>query len=161
MMKGIFRLIIILSSVLFTTAFSCSKKQTIGEPYILYEVHGIVYGSYYKELDGAKKELVTAPIRGIKVISDSSSETAYTSNEGRFVVYGRSVPTETITIAFEDADGENNHGTYLRQTKHVTLRKLKEGGDRNYEGYLIATDVKVTLLRKEDTMDPDPNPDEL
>ena len=37
----------------------------IGEPYILYEVHGVVYGS--------------------------SSEVAYTSNEGRFVVYGRSV----------------------------------------------------------------------
>lgn len=84
-----------MSAVFFTTAFSCSKKPTIGEPYILYEVHGVVYGSYYKVLDGA----------------------------------------ETITLAFEDADGENNHGTYLRHTK------------------------SVTLLRKEDTLDP--NPDEL
>ena len=160
-MKGIFRLIIVLSAVFFTTAFSCSKKQTIGEPYILYEVHGIVYGSYYKELEGSNKELVTSPIKGIKVISDSSSEAAYTSNAGRFVVYGRSVPTETVTIAFEDVDGENNHGTFLRTTQRVTLHKKKDGGDRNYEGYWIATDVEVKLLRKEDTLDPNPNPDEL
>ena len=160
-MKVFFRLILVLSAVFFTTAFSCSKKKTIGEPYILYEVHGTVYGSYYKELESGNKELVTSPVKGVKVISDFSSEEAYTSSAGRFVVYGRGVPSETVTIAFEDVDGENNHGAFLGTTKRVTLRKMKDGGDRNYEGYWIATDVEVILFRKEDTLDPNPAPDEF
>ena len=160
-MKGFLKIAAILSVVFFTTAFSCSKKQTIGEPFILYEVHGVVYGSYFKEVEGGGKEYITVPLKGIKVTSDSSSEAAYTSEQGSFVVYGRSVPMEKVEIAFEDVDVENNHGLFLRTTQHVTLRKQKEGGDRNYEGYWIATDVKVTMLKKDDSLDVNPNPDEL
>jgi hypothetical protein len=160
-MRNAIKIMVVLSSVLFATAFSCSKKQTIGEPYILYEVHGTVYGSYYKDVEGGGKEYVTTPLKGIKVISDSSSEAAYTSAKGTFVVYGRSVPSETVTIAFEDEDVENNHGLFLRTTKRVTLRKQKEGGDRNYEGYWIATGVEVTMLKKDDSLDTDPDPDDL
>ena len=95
-MKGFLKIAAILSVVFFTTAFSCSKKQTIGEPFILYEVHGVVYGSYFKEVEGGGKEYITVPLKGIKVTSDSSSEAAYTSDQGNFVVYGRSVPMETV-----------------------------------------------------------------
>lgn len=160
-MKGFLKIAAVLSVVFFTTAFSCSKKQTIGEPFILYEVHGVVYGSYFKEVEGGGKEYITVPLKGIKVTSDSSSEAAYTSDQGNFVVYGRSVPMETVEIAFEDEDVENNHGLFLRTTKRVTLRKQKESGDRNYEGYWIATGVEVTMLKKDDSLDVNPNPDEL
>lgn len=158
-MRGFIKSIIILSSVFFLTAFSCSKKKTIGEPYILYEVHGTVYGSYFKESEGEDPVKVTVPLKGIKVTSDSSSEPAYTSAAGNFVVYGRSVPSSVVTIAFTDEDGENNHGLFQKLNKMVTLRQMKEGGDRNYEGYWIATNVEVTMLKKEDAMESDPNPD--
>ena len=160
-MRSFVKLIFVLSSVLLLTSFSCSKKKTIGEPYILYEVHGTVYGSYMKENENGVLEQVSVPLKGIKVTSDSSSEAAYTSKSGKFVVYGRSVPSEIVTIAFTDDDGENNHGLFLKSDKKVTLRQIKEGGDRNYEGYWIATDVEVTMLKKEDAMESDPNLDKF
>jgi hypothetical protein len=160
-MKVLFRLIVILSSVFCLTAFSCSKKKTIGEPYILYEIHGTVYGTYYVDdtstpEEGDKKR-VTSPLKGIRVVSDSSSEPAYTSNEGRFVVYGRSVPADVVTIAFEDQDGEGNHGTFMRKTQRNELRQKSAGGDRNYEGYWIATDVEVNMFLKNDNLESDPD----
>ena len=158
--KGFFRLLVILVSVLCLTAFSCSKKKTIGEPYILYEVHGKVIGTYYVDnTDTPKpgdKKRVTGPLKGIKVTSDSSSEPATTSENGLFVVYGRSVPSETVTIAFEDVDGDGNHGTFLTKTQMVTLRQRSPGGDRNYEGYWIATGVEVSMLLKDDELNTDP-----
>ena len=160
-MKALLKIIIILSSVLCLTAFSCSKKQTIGEPFILYEIHGVVYGTYYvdntetPETDDKKK--VTSHLKGIRVISDSSSDPVYTSNEGRFVVYGRSVPTDEVTISFEDQDAESNHGTFTRKSQRVKLRQKSAGGDRNYEGYWIATDVEVTMFLKNDNLETDPD----
>ena len=159
-MKVFLKLILILSSVFCLTAFSCSKKKTIGEPYILSEIHGTVDGAHYVDdtstpEDGDKKR-VTSPLKGIRVISDSSSESAYTSNEGRFVVYGRSVPASVVIIAFEDQDGENNHGTFMRKTQRIELRQKSAGGDRNYEGYWIATDVEVNMVLKNDNMETDP-----
>ena len=160
-MKVLFRLILILSSVFCLTAFSCSKKKTIGEPYILYEIHGTVYGAYYVDDTYTPEEgdmkRVTSPLKGIRVISDSSSEPAYTSNEGRFVVYGRSVPTDVVTIAFDDQDGEGNHGTFMRKTQLIELRQKSAGGDRNYEGYWIATDVEVNMFLKNDNLESDPD----
>ena len=160
-MKVLFRLIVILSSVFCLTAFSCSKKKTIGEPYILYEIHGTVYGAYYEDdtstpEEGDKKR-VTSPLKGIRVISDSSSEPAYTSNEGGFVVYGRSVPADVVTISFEDQDGEGNHGAFMRKTQRIELRQKSAGGDRNYEGYWIATDVEVNMFLKNDNLESDPD----
>lgn len=127
----------------------------------MYEVHGTVYGSYMEENENGVLEQVSVPLKGIKVTSDSSSEAAYTSKSGKFVVYGRSVPSEIVTIAFTDDDGENNHGLFLKSDKKVTLRQIKEGGDRNYEGYWIATDVEVTMLKKEDAMESDPDLDKF
>lgn len=160
-MKGLFRLIVILFSVCCLTAFSCSKKKTIGEPYILYEIHGTVYGTYYVDNvdtpEEGDKRRVTSPIKGIRVISDSSSEPAYTSAEGRFVVYGRSVPASVAIIAFEDQDAEKNHGTFLRKTQRIELRQKSPGGDRNYEGYWIATDVEVNMVLQNDNLESDPD----
>lgn len=160
-MKGLLKLVVILSSVFCLTAFSCSKKQTIGEPFILYEIHGTVYGSYYVDNtetpeEGDKKR-VTSPLKGIRVIPDSSSESVYTSNEGHFVVYGRSVPASVVTIAFEDQDAENNHGAFMRKTQRIELRQKSAGGDRNYEGYWIATGVEVNMFLKNDNLESDPD----
>lgn len=160
-MRAFIKLLFILSSILLLSSFSCSKKKTIGEPFILYEVHGTVYGSYMKENDNGVLEQVSVPLKGIKVTSDSSSEAAYTSTSGNFVVYGRSVPSEVVTIAFTDMDGENNYGLFLKSEKKVSLRHLRDGGDRNYEGYWIATDVEVTMLKKADSMESDPDLDKF
>lgn len=159
-MKGFLRLLLIVSSVLSLTAFSCSKKKTIGDPYILYEVRGTVIGAYYVDNadtpEPGDKKRVTGPLKGIKVTSDSSSEPAITADNGSFIVYGRGVPSETVTIAFEDVDGANNHGDFLRKTQRVTLSQRSPGGDRNYEGYWIATGVEVNMLLKDDEMNSDP-----
>lgn len=159
-MKAVFKLITILFSVFFLTAFSCSKKKTIGDPYILYEVHGIVNGTYNVDntdtpTPGDTKR-VTGPLKGIKVTSDSSSEPAYTSENGSFVVYGRSIPIDVVNIAFEDVDVDNNHGTFLRQVKQIRLHQRSPGEGRNYEGYWIATGVEINMLLKGDDLDVDP-----
>ena len=156
-MREFFKLIFVISSFLSLTAFSCSKKQTIGEPYILYEIRGTVYGSYYVDNtdtpeEGDKKR-VTSPLKGIKVITDYSSEPVYTSNEGRFVVYGRGVPADEVSVIFEDQDGENNHGAFLKKIQRIQLRQQKPGVDRNYEGYWIATDVQVNMFLKTDNLE--------
>jgi hypothetical protein len=38
----------------------------------------------------------------------------------------------------------------------VTLRQRSPGGDRNYEGYWIATGVEVSMLLKDDELNTDP-----
>ena len=73
------------------------------------------------------------------------------------MVYGRSVPASVVTIAFEDQDGENNHGTFMRKTQMIELRQRNAGGDRNYEGYWIATDVEVNMFLKNDNLESDPD----
>ena len=151
-MRTIFKLIVVLSSVFFLTAFSCSKKKTIGEPYILYEIHGTVYGSH--DVDGQR---VLSPLKGIRVMSDATSEPEYTSSEGRFVVYGRSAPSSFATISFEDQDGESNHGTFMSTSQRVALRQKEPGVDRNYEGYWIASGVEVTMFLKNDDLESEPD----
>ena len=158
-MKAFLKLLSVLSMAFFLTAFSCSKKKTIGEPFILYEVHGTVYGTYSVENTDTPQEgdykRVTSKLKGVEVISDSSSEVAVTSNEGGFVVYGRSTPTDEITLTFCDKDGDQNHGEFLKKEQRITLRKKSSGGDRNYEGYYIATDVEVIMFLKDEELQPD------
>jgi hypothetical protein len=38
---------------------------------------------------------------------------------------------------------------------------MKDGADRNYEGYWIASGVEVTMLRKTDSMESDPDLDKF
>lgn len=145
------------------TAFSCSKQKVIGNPYIMFEVRGTVYGIHYVEDTDTPEEgdlkKVTSPIEGIMVTSDVSSEPAYTTPEGKFVVYGRGPVSDMVSIKFEDKDGGNNHGLFLTTKKSVLLHQTKPGDDRNYEGYWVATGVEVTLLPKDDELDPNPGSD--
>ena len=149
------------SLVLVLSAFSCSKKKTIGEPYILYEIHGTVYGSYYVDNVETPEEddkvKVTSPLKGIKVITDDSSKPVYTSKEGRFVAYGRSVPADVVELVFEDPDGENTYGSFLKKKQRIQLRQRSEDGDRNYEGYWIASGVEVTMFLKNDDLESEPD----
>lgn len=148
-------------TVFCLTSFSCSKQKVIGNPYIMFEVRGTVYGAYNVENTDTPEEgdfkRVTSPIEGIKVTSDVSSEPAYTTPEGKFVVYGRGPVSDNVSIKFEDKDGENNHGLFLTTKRSVNLRQTKPGDDRNYEGYWIATGVEVTLLLKDDDLNPNPD----
>lgn len=152
-MKKFIHILLVLCSAFSLLSFSCSKKKSIGEPYILYEVRGKVTGTVTE--DGVK---VTYPLKGIKVSSDSSSEPAYTSADGSFVVFGRGVPVDVATLKFEDEDRDSNHGTFLRTSKTVRLKRRDAGDGGNYQGYWYAMGVDVNMLPKNDELNPDPTP---
>lgn len=162
-MKSLIKIIFLITASLCLTAFSCSKQKAIGNPYIMFEVRGTVYGIYYVENTDTPEEgdlmKVTSPIEGIKVTTDISSEPALTTSKGNFVVYGRGPVSDHTTIKFEDPDGDGNHGHFLTTKKSVLLHQTKPGDDKNYEGYWVATGVEVTLLQKDDELDPNPGLD--
>ena len=85
------RTVLLLVASLSLTAFSCSKKKTIGDPYMLFEVHGTVYGDHKVADESTPQEgdsvLVTLPVKGIRVTS-GNSEAVYTGSDGSFVIYG-------------------------------------------------------------------------
>ena len=125
-------------------AVSCSEKKTIGNPYILYEIHGVV-----TDQDGN-------PLKGIYV-SSGNSEADITSANGEFVIYGRSVPSSSATITCEDKDGQENGGSYLKTSVSVEL-KLRSAGSGNNKGNYFASQVKVAMLLKNAGMQDDENP---
>lgn len=152
---------VFLMAVSFTLmAFSCSKKKTIGDPYILFEVHGTVYGDR-KIADESTPQpddsiLITSPVKGIKV-SSGNSESVTTNSDGSFVIYGRSVPGDSVPVVFTDEDRYANGGPYQRLSKTVNLRQRDVGDDLNYRGYWFASGVEVKMLLKNESLNPDPS----
>lgn len=158
--------LLILCSVLSLTAFSCSKKKSIGDPYILYKVIGTVTGDVMvpDETTADPDDFVyeKRPIRGIKV-SATNSEVVYTSSDGGFVFEGRSALTsdeslevESVYISFEDVDLKDNGGPYLKKTQRVDVRRRDPGDDRNYKGYYFASGVEVEVLQRDMELEPLP-----
>ena len=123
---------------------SCSKKKTIGSPYILYEIHGTV-------TDGDGNFL-----KGISVSSGESGSDV-TSANGEFVIYGRSVPSEYADIVCEDTDGSNNGGDFMKTTVSVQM-KLRSAGSGNNKGNYFASGVVVQMLLKNEGMQDDVTP---
>ena len=123
---------------------SCSKKKTIGSPYILYEIHGIVTD------DGG------TPLKGISVYS-GNSEADVTSSKGEFVIFGRSAPSEYAEVVCEDPDGTENGGSFMKTTVSVKMR-LRSAGSGNNMGNYFASEVVVRMLLKDDGMQDDMNP---
>ena len=119
---------------------SCSKEQN-GEPFILFEVHG-------KVIDAAGN-----PLEGIHVIS-GQADVQKTNINGVFTFFGRSVPSEHALLTFEDKDGEENGGEFVKKTMEIPLVE-KTPGSGNFMGTFFAGDVEVVMLNKNMEMNPD------
>ncbi len=158
-MRCFLRAVFIICPIFTLMAFSCSKKKTIGEPYILFEVHGTVYGDQTVPDDSTPQKddymTVTMPVKGIKVTS-GNNDPVYTNADGQFVFYGRSVPGSSVTLVLQDDDSASNGGPYQKQNKTVQLRQRDAGDAGNYRGYWFASGVEVNMLLKNESIDPDP-----
>ena len=158
-MRSFLRAVVVICSIFTLMAFSCSKKKTIGDPYMLYEVHGTVYGDQ-KVLDTSTPQeddyiTVTVPLKGIKVTS-GDGDPAYTNSDGGFVLYGRSNPGTSVSLIFHDDDAAMNGGPYQRLTKTIELRQRDAGDSGNYRGYWFASGVEIKMLLKSESINPEP-----
>ena len=158
-MRCFLRAAVIICSIFTLMAFSCSKKKTIGDPYMLYEVHGTVYGDQ-KVLDTSTPQeddyvTVTLPLKNIRV-SSGDGDPAYTNADGKFVLYGRSNPGTSISLVFQDDDAAMNGGPYQKLTKTIELRQRDAGDSGNYRGYWFASGVEVKMLLKSESINPEP-----
>ena len=151
-MKQVLKAIAAISVFLSLTAFSCSKKKTIGDPYILFEIRGTVYGEHTDTPAEGDYKYVTGPVQGIKV-SSGFADPVYTTKDGNFVFYGRQAPSDVATLVFTDEDGGVNGGPYQKLTQNVRMIQKEAGGDRNYEGSWFASGVEVNLFLKTEDMD--------
>lgn len=158
-MRSFIKVFALIACAFTLMAFSCSKKKTIGEPYMLFEVHGTVYGdcNVKDESTSEPDDYVTVamPVKGIKV-SVGTNDPVYTNSKGEFIIYGRSTPGDSIDLLFEDVDGSSNEGPYLRQNKAVPLRQRDAGDAGNYRGYWFASGLEVKMLLKNESINPDP-----
>lgn len=158
-MRSFLRAAVLVCSIFTLMAFSCSKKKTIGDPYMLYEVHGAVYGDQEVSDTSTPQEddyiTVTVPLKGIKVTS-GDGDPVYTNSDGGFVLYGRSNPGTSVSLIFQDDDAAMNGGPYQRLTKTIELRQRDAGDSGNYRGYWFASGVEVKMLLKNESINPEP-----
>lgn len=130
-----------ISSIILLIA-SCSKEQ-VGNPYMLFEIHGTVM-----DADGK-------PIEGIQV-SSGVSEIQTTNVNGNFVFYGRSAPTTYVVLTFEDKDGTENSGEFVKRQLDVLVHEKTPGSETgNFRGTYFASGVEVVMLQKKDELNPD------
>ena len=121
-MRYFLRAVVLICSLFTLMAFSCSKKKTIGDPYILFEIHGTVYGDCPVADETTPQPddyvMVSQPLKGVKV-SSGNNEAVYTNSNGTFVIYGRSNPGTSVAIVIEDEDGASNGGPFQRLNRNV------------------------------------------
>ena len=134
---------LILAAMMVLSALSCTKDYQEGSPFILFEVHGKVV-----DVEGN-------PIEGIQV-SSGTAEVKTTNVNGNFSFFGRSAPSATASLNFEDKDKEENGGYFLNAMKSVPL-VLKSPGTSSgsYKGTYFAKEVEVVMILKEEGLDPD------
>ena len=121
---------------------SCSKEQN-GDPFILFEVHG-------KVMDVAGN-----PLEGINVIA-GQADVQKTNINGNFTFHGRTVPSDHVLLTFEDKDGDDNGGDFVKKTVEIPLRQKSPGTSGNYKGTFFAGEVEVVMVSKNVEMNPDP-----
>ena len=133
---------IFLCALAAVALMSCSKEQ-IGEPYILFEIHGTVM-----DTEGN-------PLHGINVIS-TVSDVRVTNVNGSFSFYGRTVPSDRVMLTFEDKDGADNGGEFVKMSKDIAVNLKTPGTDKgNFKGTFFAADVEIVMLKKESELNPD------
>lgn len=124
-------------------AGSCSKGEQIGDSYMLFEIHGAVMDE-----DGN-------PIDGIQV-SSGYSDAQYTNINGNFSFYGRSTPMSHVVLTFEDKDGTENGGQFVKRSVEVLVYEKTPGSEMgNFKGTYFASGVDVIMLKKEGDLNPD------
>ena len=95
------------------------------------------------------------PIQGIQV-SSGYSDVQSTNINGNFSFYGRSTPTTYVVLTFEDKDGADNGGIFVKRAVEVLVNEKTPGSEMgNFSGTYFASDVEVVMLKKEDELDPD------
>ena len=133
---------IFFAAAVMAMAVSCNKEQ-IGDPYMLFEVHGKVL-----DVDGN-------PLGGI-VVSSGLSEEQITSSNGAFSFYGRTAPASLVILAFEDKDGDRNGGEFSKLSVEIAVNEKTPGSATgNFKGTYFAGGVEVIMLKKNDQMNPD------
>ena len=135
----------IISVLMVLAAVSCSKEQ-VGDSYMLFEIHGTVLDE-----DGS-------PIEGIKV-SSGLSDAQSTNVNGNFVFYGRSTPATYVVLTFEDKDGDDNGGEFVKMAVEIPLRQKTPGTSGNFKGTFFAGDVEVVMVSKNVEMNPELDPE--
>ena len=135
--KRIFTLVLAAAALV-----SCSKEQ-VGDPYMLFEIHGKVM-----DVDGN-------PLQGINVIS-GYSDVQVTNINGSFSFYGRSIPSDRVMLTFEDKDGADNGGEFVKITREISVNQKTPGSKTgNYKGTFFAGDLEIVMLQKESELNPD------
>ncbi len=101
------------------------------------------------EIKGRVTDVSGTPIKGIAVTVDETypADSAFTAADGTYILRGGMFPQKTITIAFDDIDGELNGGKFSKETLEVGLKKLSEGsGNWDYGDYGAENaDMKLSL----------------
>ena len=123
------------------TLMSCSKEQN-GDPFMLFEIYGKVM-----DADGN-------PLEGINVIA-GQGDVQKTNLNGNFAFYGRTVPSDHVLLTFEDKDGDENGGEFVKQTMEIPIVQKSPGTSGNYKGTFFAGDVEVFMVSKNVEMNPD------
>lgn len=95
------------------------------------------------------------PIEGIQ-ISSGYADVQSTNRNGNFTFFGRSVPTTYVSLTFEDKDGMDNGGMFVKRIVEVPVHEKTPGSAMgNFKGTYFASDVEVVMVKKEDEMNPD------
>lgn len=120
---------------------ACSKEQS-GDPFMLFEIHGKVM-----DADGN-------PLAGINVIA-GEADVQKTNLNGGFTFFGRSVPSDHVLLTFEDKDGDENGGEFVKKTMDIPVVEKTPGTSGNYKGTFFAGDVEVIMVSRNMEMNPD------
>lgn len=119
-------------------AASCSTGDLVSEIYLLFEIQGTVMDE-----DGN-------PIEGIQV-SSGDSDAQFTNIDGSFSFYGRSAPTTSVTLTFEDTDGVEKGGCFVQRDVEVVVQEKTPGSEvGNFMGTYFASGVEVVLSKTAD-----------
>lgn len=135
-LSGIF--ICILAAAMF---ISCSKEQN-GDPFMLFEIHG-------KVMDADAN-----PLENINVIA-GQADVQKTNKNGNFTFYGRTAPSDHVLLTFEDKDGEDNGGEFVKMTMEIPVVQKTPGTSGNYKGTFFAGEVEVVMTSKNVEINPD------
>ena len=158
-MRSFIKAFALIISAFSLMAFSSCKMKTIGEPYMLFEVHGTVYGDRNVKDESTPDPddyvTVSMPVKGIKITVDNY-DPVYTNSNGEIIIYGRATPGESNCLLFEDEEGASNEGPYQRMNKTIPLRQRDAGDAGNYRGYWFASGLEVKMLLKSESINPDP-----
>lgn len=102
-------------------------------------------------ISGKVEDAVTGePVKGIavtRIYRDDQYEprdTAWTADDGQFLVQGSAFPADRMTLKFTDVDGEEN-GEYATESLEVGLERIEDPQDVWHEGVYAAEDINVRL----------------